>query len=174
MSQLFQLFFIIAIIKKIFFNYSIIAMQNGDLGWNSLQKSGALRFLEASPPQSAFGEIRVAGFATGRAAREASFRSGSLWVCASTHRWLPALARNNLSNCNKYLFEHVHTWVTPRYRTILGFTGSWMVYYLLSFRRSPPLLEAWNGEHKKLLVTKLLLSNKLLSKSYITSTARRI
>ena len=110
------------------------------MGWNSLQKSGALRFLEASPPQSAFGKIRVAGFATGRATREASFSSGSLWVCASTHRWLPALARNNLSNCNKYLFENVHT-------SILGiFRPHWILDYdVLSFRRSPPLVEAWNG-----------------------------
>jgi hypothetical protein len=58
--------------------------KNGDLRWNSLQKLGALRFLEASPPQSAFAEIRVADFAAGRAAREASFNSGSLLVCAST------------------------------------------------------------------------------------------
>lgn len=77
MSQLFQLFFIIAIIKKIFFNYSIIAMQNGDLGWNSLQKSGALPFLEASPPRSALAEIRVAGFAASGAAREVSLGAGA-------------------------------------------------------------------------------------------------
>ncbi len=56
---------------------------------------------EAYPPRS---EISVAGFAAGGAAREVS-----LGVGASTRRWLPAWARNNLSDCNKYLFEHVHT-----------------------------------------------------------------
>jgi hypothetical protein len=46
-------FLIIAIIT----NKIIIALlqnKNDDLGWNSLQKSGALRVLEASPPRSAF------------------------------------------------------------------------------------------------------------------------
>ena len=136
---------------------ALLQNKNGDLGWNSLQKSGALRFLEASPPQLAFGEIRVAGFATGKAAREASFSSGSLWVCASTHRWLPALARNNLSNCNKYLFEHVHT-------SILGiFRLHWILDGVRLF--VIPAVSALAGslerrsEYKKLLDTKILLSN---------------
>ena len=94
---------------------TLLQNKNGDLGWNSLQKSGALCFLEASPPRSAFAEIRVAGFAAGRAAREAS-----LGVCASTRKCLPAWTRNNPSFCNKNSFEHVHTSISGNFRILDG------------------------------------------------------
>ena len=91
---------------------------------------------QAYPPRS---EISVAGFAAGGAAREVS-----LGVGASTRRWLPAWARNNLSDCNKYLFEHVHT-------SISG--NSWLHWILDGVRlvvisgqfSAVSLLEAWNG-----------------------------
>ncbi len=131
-------FLIIAIILK---NYSVIAKQKMAICVGIHCRNRGRWASKASPPQSAFAEFRVAGFAAGRAAREASFNSGSLWVCASTRRWQPAWARNNPSNCNKNLFEHVHTSISGIFRL----HGSWMVYDLLSFLRSPPLLEAWNG-----------------------------
>ncbi len=80
-----------------------------------MQKSGALRFLEASPPRLAFAEIRVAGFAAGRATREAS-----LGVFASTRQCLPAWARNNPRFCNKNSFGHVHTSISGNFRILDG------------------------------------------------------
>jgi hypothetical protein len=93
------------LLYQFFIIIGIIAKQNIAI-WVGIHcgSRGARHFLGVSPPRSAFQEIRVAGFAADKAAREAS-----LGGCTSTSRWLPAWARNNLNNCNIYLFEHLHT-----------------------------------------------------------------
>ena len=89
-----------------------------------------------------------------------------------------AACRNNLSNCNKYLFEHVHTSILCILR-LHWILDSWMVYDFLSFRRSTPLLEAWNGglntKNSLILNFSSATTTKLFSKqeSYKISSARR-
>ena len=75
---IFHYFTIILILFKLL---SLLQKKIYDLGSNSLQKSGALRFLEGS----ALVEIRAKGFAGGRAAREASLRGAHRRVDGCLH-----------------------------------------------------------------------------------------